>query len=215
HRPPARDDQSAPAPATTSVRERPRPDRGSPSRPGRGEGACSWRGCFPALSGSRRNQRRSAGALAVRRPRHPPRGRLAPRTGHRLRAEGVRLTDAALIDAYERAYAIAQAVGGDYREPDMPPMRDRLTMARRIRSYVTRGGTSTTNTSSRTDSAGRKALATMGARGGKTAAKRWNDPESEYARQQRAALAAANETRSYSTEENKGRLLALIASYRW
>ena len=135
-------------------------------------------------------------------------------TGHRLRAEGERLTDAALIDAYERAYAIAQAVGADYREPDMPPMRDRLTMARRIRSYVTRGGTSTTNTSSRTDSAGRKALATMGARGGKTAAKRWNDPESEYARQQRAALAAANETRSYSTEENKGRLLALIASYR-
>src|SRR5699024_7920252 len=54
----------------------------------------------------------------------------------------------------------------------------------------------------------------MGARGGKTAAKRWNDPESEYARQQRAALAAANETRSYSTDENKGRLLALIASYR-
>lgn len=120
-------------------------------------------------------------------------------TGHRLRAKGERLTDAALIDAYEQAYAIAQAVGADYREPDMPPMRDRLTMARRIRSYVTRGGTSTTNTSSRTDSAGRKALATMGARGGKTAAKRWNDPESEYARQQRAALAAANKRKSVSS----------------
>ena len=81
----------------------------------------------------------------------------------------------------------------------LPPMRDRLTMARRIRSYVTRGGTSTTSTGSRTDSAGRKALATMGARGGKTAAKRWTDPESEYARQQRAALAAANKRKSVSS----------------
>ena len=48
----------------------------------------------------------------------------------------------ALIDAYERALRHRPAVGGDHREPDMPPMRDRLTMARRVRSYVTHGKTS-------------------------------------------------------------------------
>ncbi len=46
------------------------------------------------------------------------------------------MTDAAIIDAYERAYNVAQAVGADHREPEMPPMRDRLTMARRVRGYV-------------------------------------------------------------------------------
>lgn len=62
-------------------------------------------------------------------------------TGHRLRAAGERLKDATIINAYERAYTVAQAVGADGREPDMPRMEDRLTMARRVRGYVTSGTT--------------------------------------------------------------------------
>lgn len=114
-------------------------------------------------------------------------------TGYRLRAAGEQLTDAALIDAYERAYGIAQAVGGDHREPDMPPMRDRLTMARRVRSYVTHGktspGPSGAGPAARQTSSGRKALATLGRRGGLKAAERWSDPEqTEYQDAARAPL---------------------------
>lgn len=42
-------------------------------------------------------------------------------TAHRLREAGERMTDAKIIDAYERAYNLAQAVGADNREPEMPP----------------------------------------------------------------------------------------------
>ena len=54
-------------------------------------------------------------------------------TGHRLREAGERMTDAKIIDAYERAYNIVQAIGADNREPEMPPQRDRVTMAHRAR----------------------------------------------------------------------------------
>ncbi|WP_312588336.1 hypothetical protein [Corynebacterium dentalis] len=43
------------------------------------------------------------------------------------------MTDAKIIDAYERAYNIVQAIGADNREPEMPPQRDRVTMAHRAR----------------------------------------------------------------------------------
>lgn len=99
-------------------------------------------------------------------------------TGHRLKSQGEPLKDNKLIDAYERAYNIAQAVGADHRQPHIPPMRDRLTMARRVRTYVTQGITepNQANRATRQSSAGRKALATMGRRGGQQAAKRWKDP---------------------------------------
>lgn len=123
--------------------------------------------------------------------------RYALATGHRLKASGQRLADAALIDAYEHGYAIAQSVGADGREPDMPPMRDRLTMARRIRGYVTHaGGTSTGGGAPRMSGAGRKALSTLGARGGAAAAQRWTDPtQNDYQEAARRPLAAANEQR--------------------
>ena len=57
-------------------------------------------------------------------------------TGHRLREAGERMTDAKIIDAYERAYNIAQAIGADNRESEMPSQRDRVTMTRRVRGYV-------------------------------------------------------------------------------
>ncbi|WCZ35651.1 hypothetical protein CHEID_00345 [Corynebacterium heidelbergense] len=49
------------------------------------------------------------------------------------------MTDAKIIDAYEYAYNVAQAVGADHRSPEMPPQRDRQTMARRVRGYVLSG----------------------------------------------------------------------------
>ena len=135
-------------------------------------------------------------------------------TAHRMRAAGEALKDAKIIDAYERGYSVAQAVGADYRQPDMPPMRDRLTMARRVRGYVIAGNTnpsSATASTTRMDAAGRKALATLGSRGGKKAAERWQDPDSDYARQERAKLAAANQRRAAQGGTSRGRILAFVS----
>ena len=43
---------------------------------------------------------------------------------------GRQVTDAAIIDAYQHAYNIAHTHGGAGRSNEMPPMRDRQTMAR-------------------------------------------------------------------------------------
>lgn len=72
--------------------------------------------------------------------------RHALKTAHRLRAAGHRMTDAAIIDAYERAYTIAQREGADGRAAEMPPMRDCQTMARRVRGYATQGKTNSYGT---------------------------------------------------------------------
>ena len=68
----------------------------------------------------------------------------------------------------------------------MPPMRDRQTMARRVRGYVTQSKSAAYNGSStpgKATSSERKALATMGRKGGQKAAQRWKtDPEGKYAR---------------------------------
>jgi hypothetical protein len=135
-------------------------------------------------------------------------------TGHRLKAQGEPLKDNKLIDAYERAYNIAQAVGADNRQPNIPPMRDRLTMARRVRAYVTQGITNPnqTNRSMRQSSAGRKALATMGRRGGKQAAKRWKDPaHKDYQEAARKPLDAANRRRKAQGSGSRARILSLVS----
>ena len=118
-------------------------------------------------------------------------------TGYRLKESGHKLTDAALIDAYEYAYTLAQSIGADWREPDMPPMRDRQTMARRVRGYVAGGTIPQTgaNAGPAMTTAGRKALATMGRKGGQKAAQRWNDRNSDYAQKVRTELAAATQKR--------------------
>ncbi|WP_290280130.1 replication initiation protein [Corynebacterium faecale] len=127
--------------------------------------------------------------------------RHALKTGHRLRQSGQRMTDAAIIDAYEHAYHVAQEVGADGRKLELPPMKDRQTMARRVRGYVTTSkgevyGSS--STAGRATSAERKALATMGRRGGKKAAERWEtDPKGEYATDLRKKLQAANQKREW------------------
>lgn len=125
--------------------------------------------------------------------------RHALKVGHRLRAAGERLTDNALIDAYEHGYNIAQEVGGDGRLLEMPPMRDRQTMARRVRGYVTQAKASNGGSvaSGRATNTERKALATMGRRGGQKAAQRWKtDPDGEYARGRRDMLDGANRKRA-------------------
>ncbi len=125
--------------------------------------------------------------------------RHALKTGHRLRKAGERMTDTALIDAYEHAYKVAQRVGADGRDEEMPPLRDRQTMARRVRGYVIASKTNEYGNSSspgRATSSERKALSTMGRRGGKKAAERWNNTDSEYAQNERRKLEAANKKRA-------------------
>lgn len=126
--------------------------------------------------------------------------RHALKTGHRLRQQGQRLTDAAIIDAYEHAYNVAHTHGGAGRDSEMPPMRDRQTMARRVRGYVTQSKSeaySGSNAPGKATSSERKALATMGRRGGKKAAERWKtDPEGKYAQSQLESLNNANKRRS-------------------
>ena len=130
-------------------------------------------------------------------------------TAYKLREAGKKMTDAAIIDAYERAYNVAQAVGADHREPELPPMRDRLTMARRVRGYVLSGkrrtgsGTSLGGAGSAT-ARERKALATMGRRGGQKAAQRWKtDPNGDYAQNELDKLAKANANRKVNATADK------------
>ena len=135
----------------------------------------------------------------------------ALKIGHRLRKAGKRLTDAAIIDAYEHAYNVAQQQGAAGRDSEMPPMRDRQTMARRVRGYVTQSKTNTslgTSAPGRATSSERKALATMGRKGGQKAAQRWKtDPEGQYAQTQRDTLKAANMKRAIQGKSTRARIL--------
>ena len=139
-------------------------------------------------------------------------------TGHRLREAGERMTDAKIIDAYERAYNIAQAIGADNREPEMPPQRDRVTMARRVRGYVMSNNRSSgaSGLSGATDGVNareRKALATMGRRGGQKAAERWNDRDSEYVQNELKKLNKANKIRKVQGQGTRARVLAVATEY--
>lgn len=138
--------------------------------------------------------------------------RHALKAGHRLRQQGQRLTDAAIIDAYEHAYNVAHIHGGAGRDNEMPPMRDRQTMARRVRGYVTQSKSEVYSSSSapgKATSSERKALATMGRRGGQKAAQRWQtDPDGKYAQTERKKLQSANALRQSRGRGTRGRVLA-------
>lgn len=142
--------------------------------------------------------------------------RHALKTGHRLRQQGQRLTDAAIIDAYEHAYNVAHTHGGAGRDNEMPPMRDRQTMARRVRGYVTQSKSdaySGSNAPGKATSSERKALATMGRRGGKKAAERWKtDPQGDYAQAQRDMLENANNQRRRQGSETRSQVYSVYAS---
>ena len=141
--------------------------------------------------------------------------RHALKAAHRLRNNGQRMTDAAIIDAYEHAYNVAHRTGHDGRPNEMPPMRDRQTMARRVRGYVTQSGNAPyapSGAAGRATTPERKALATMGSRGGQKAAQRWKtDPEGDYAKAQRETLAAANKRRTLQGAGTRGRVLAVYS----
>lgn len=142
--------------------------------------------------------------------------RHALKVGHRLRASGQRLTDNALIDAYEHGYNIAQEVGGDGRLSEMPPMRDRQTMARRVRGYVTQAKASNGGSVApgRATSTERKALATMGRRGGQKAAQRWKtDPDGEYARGRRAMMEKTHRRKRVQGQTTRARVQLLVGEF--
>ena len=136
-------------------------------------------------------------------------------TAHRLREAGERMTDAKIIDAYERAYNVAQAVGAEHREPEMPPTRDRLTMARRVRGYVlgnkrsSSSGTSIGGAGSAT-ARERKASATMGHKGGQKAAERWNDRNSDYARSALERLEGIQRRKKVKGQTTRAQIQAIV-----
>lgn len=136
-------------------------------------------------------------------------------TAHRLREAGERMTDAKIIDAYERAYNIAQAVGADHRQPEMPSQRDRQTMARRVRGYVLSNNRGA-GLSSFSGSAGgvgmreRKALATMGRKGGQKAAERWKDRNSEYAQGRLEVLRQTQVRKKVKGQTTRAKIQAII-----
>ncbi|WP_246815844.1 hypothetical protein [Corynebacterium sp. HMSC28B08] len=128
------------------------------------------------------------------------------------------MTDAKIIDAYDHAYNVAQAVGAANREPELPPTRDRMTMARRVRGYVLSNGRKKTGTTLGSNGSAtaqeRKALATMGRKGGQKAAERWNDRNSEYARTELAKLKKANAKRTLSGGLLEAKVKAAILEAR-
>lgn len=140
--------------------------------------------------------------------------RHALKTAHRLRAAGQRMTDAAIIDAYEHAYNIAQRFGADGRDNEMPPMRDRQTMARRVRGYVTQsksGSYTSASAPGRATSSERKALATMGRKGGKKAAERWKtDPDGDYAQAQRATMKKTHRKKKIQGQTTRARVQLVV-----
>lgn len=140
--------------------------------------------------------------------------RHALKTGHRLRQQGQRLTDAAIIDAYEHAYYVAHTHGGAGRDSEMPPMRDRQTMARRVRGYVTHSKSEAYSSGSgapgKATSSERKALATMGRRGGKKAAERWQDRNSDYAQAELAKLQRTHRKKRVQGQTTGAKIHAIV-----
>src|SRR5690625_7720675 len=80
-------------------------------------------------------------------------------------------------------------------------------MARRVRGYVTQSKTNTSLGASapgRVTSSERKALATMGRKGGQKAAQRWKtDPEGQYAQNQLQKLKKTNRKKRVRSEERR------------
>lgn len=137
-------------------------------------------------------------------------------TAHKLRAASKPMKDEAIIDAYEHAYNLAHKLGADGRQAEMPPMRDRQTMARRVRGYVLAGKSDSTGSATHTGAATsreRKALATMGRRGGKKAAERWNDRNSEYAQRRLKTLKKTQFRKKVEGTNNRQKVGQFVTNY--
>ncbi|WP_250257787.1 sigma factor-like helix-turn-helix DNA-binding protein [Dermabacter sp. Marseille-Q3180] len=147
--------------------------------------------------------------------------RHALKTAHRAHKRGQRLKDNLIIDAYEHAYRTAHAQDTLGRPDEMPPMRDRLTMARRVRAYATtnkttkEAGTSLSSTQHVTPTE-RNALRTFGSRGGKKAAQRWDDPtQTEYQTNARKPLEAANKRRKLGASSIRLEIAAAVQKHEF
>lgn len=137
----------------------------------------------------------------------------ALKTAWRLNRAGKKMTDDAIIDAYRAAYEVAHSVGADDRSREEPPMRDLRSLARRVRGYVSsnkrveRAVPKEAPSNKRMSAQERKALATLGRRGGKKASERWKDPNSDYAKKEREKLAQANKRRKALGTNTRARIL--------
>ncbi|WJY93515.1 Replicase family protein (plasmid) [Corynebacterium faecale] len=138
----------------------------------------------------------------------------ALKTAGRLNRAGKKMTDDAIIDAYREAYEVAHSVGADDRPREEPPMRDLRSLARRVRGYVAsdkrveHAVVKENPTDTRMRPQERKALATLGRRGGKKAAERWKDPESDYAQQAMKPVLQVQKRKRLQGAESRSRVLA-------
>lgn len=144
----------------------------------------------------------------------------ALKTAGKLHRVGKKMTDDAIIDAYREAYDVAQTVGADGRTREEPPMRDLRSLARRVRGYVSNGKRSTSMPAKESPDGGkmsspeRKALATLGSRGGKKAAERWaEDPEGDYARGRRAELKKTQKRKKVQGQTSRARVQTVVGEY--
>lgn len=127
------------------------------------------------------------------------------------------VTEAEQIRKSERE--VAQPVGADGPTGEEPPMRDLRSLARRVRGYVSSNKRVSRAmvkenpvASSTMRSSERKALATLGRRGGKKAAERWkNDPEGAYTQAQSDKLAKANEQKKLQGNSTRAQVFAIAA----
>ena len=124
------------------------------------------------------------------------------------------MTDDVIIDAYREAYEVAHSVGADDRPREEPPMRDLRSLARRVRGYVSSNKrvehavVKENPTDTRMRPQERKALATLGRRGGKKAAERWKDRESDYAQQAMKPVLQVQKRKKLQGAESRSRVLA-------
>lgn len=144
--------------------------------------------------------------------------RYALKTGYRLRKNGHRLSDNPIIDAYMHAYDIALGHDKTGRAPERPPHRDLVTLAKRIRGYVSNNSTNTSRghgydtTGTRVTPQERSVLRTFGRRGGTTSAERkWANKDSELAQNALKPLAQANKKRQASSRADKFEIAAYYA----
>lgn len=136
-------------------------------------------------------------------------------TGYQLKAAGKSLKDDLIKDAYTKAYLTAHEVGGGLRPTEFPEQRDLTSMAARVRAYVygTKKNTDEPRRA-RQSTAGRKALATMGRRGGQKAAQRWKtDPDGEYARAQRTTMKKTHRKKKAQGTNNRQKVGQFVNEY--
>ncbi|MGP6175359.1 replication initiation protein [Corynebacterium sp. A21] len=144
----------------------------------------------------------------------------ALKTAGKLHRAGKKMTDDAIIDAYRQAYEVAQTVGADGRNREEPPMRDLRSLARRVRGYVSGNKRPSPTAAKETPEGGKmnssekKALATLGRRGGTKAAERWEkDPEGDYARGRRAELRKTQKRKRVQGQTSRARVQAAVGEY--